>query len=394
MDEFAGLFRTYVANSARAALSTISADGSILPDEVRIRALHVLSFALEWDAAWSAVRDLLLRMAPKMEQAGFRDEWLAYLESGVQQSQRCADRRAEAELRLYIGELHRLRSRFDQARHWLTTSVDIFAALNAPQGQARALNELAFLDWQQHRYAEAAQLAHAALQLLNDDDPERATSFTRLGLIAFDRQRWQEAEGYQRAALQIRTTQGDQRKMAWSLQNLGLALRDQGKYGDAIACYEEAITILEEIRDTANCANAQVNLGIVYYLDGQTTKALEVYKRTENTYRKIFDTHNLAKILLNQGLAYLALHDWIGAESSFSVSIALFQNIGDLSWRLNASDGLGLVYLDWGQYDKAVAVFEKALTELPQISGTPMHEYLAGVLPEHLEQAKQKRGIA
>lgn len=391
MDEFAGLFRTYVANSARAALSTISADGSILPDEVRIRALHVLSFGLEWDAAWPAVRDLLLRMAPKMEQAGFRDEWLTYLESGVQQSQRCADRRAEAELRLYIGELHRLRSRFDQARHWLTTSADLFVALDAPQGQARALNELAFLDWQQHRYAEAEELAQHALQLLEDDDPERATSFTRLGLIAIDQKRWQEAETYQRTALQIRTTQGDQRKIAWSLQNLGYALSGQDNYTASIACYDEAIALLESIEDSANCATARMNLGTVYYHDKQPHKALEVYELIEHTFRQISDTYNLAKTLLNKGLAYLALHNWLEAENTFIASITLFQNIGDLSWRLNALDGLGLVYLDWGQYDQAVATFERILAELPQISDTPRYEYLARVLPGHLEQARQKQ---
>lgn len=87
----------------------------------------------------------------------------------------------------------------------------------------------------------------------------------------------------------------------------------------------------------------------------------------------------------------MTLHKWQLAENSFIASITLYQAIGDATLRLNVLDGLGLTYLKQGQYEKAYISFESALSELPQIAGTPMYEYLINILPDQLVQAKQKR---
>lgn len=388
--DYADLFKTYVLQSVESTLATFAADAVHDWDAARARALHVLSFSLALAEAWPATRDLLLQLAPKMEQAGHRDDWLPDLERGVARSQAQHDHLAEAELARFIGELLRLRSKFDLARQWLDRSVTIFAALGADQGHARTLNELAFVAWQQHRYDEAEALAQRALTLLDANDPERATCFSRLGLVATDRQQWSEAERYHRTALEIRQQQGDQRKIAWSLQNLGYALRGQGKFTEAIVSYQEAIAILEEIQDQANVAITRMNLSTVYSLNKQTTKALEIYGLAENTFRRLYDLQNLAKVLTCKGLDYLVLRDWLQAESNFIASSTLFQQIGDVEWRLNALDGLGLAYLNQNRYAEAGTIFQLILDELPQIAGTPMHDYLASLLPTHVIQAKQK----
>lgn len=386
--DYPTLFRTYVVQSVENTLATFVADAAQDWDAARARALHVLSFSFALAEAWPATRDLLLQLAPKMEQAGHRDDWLPYLEHGVARSQAQADRLAEAELTLFMGELFRLRSKFDLARQWLDHSVTIFAALGADQGHARALNELAFVAWQQHRYDEAEALAHRALMLLDEDNPDRATSISHLGLVAIDRRQWEEAERYHQTALKIRQQHDDLRKSAWSLQNCGYALRGQGKYEQAIAYYEQAIAILEEVQDRANWASAQSNLGIVYSLLGQPAKALNVYAQAIQTFTTLHDTNNLAKILTSQGIDYTTLRCWIEAENSFLRSMALFQELDDTGWYLNALDGLGLVYLEQGQPDKAYTAFERVFTLLPQIAGEPVCEYLLKILPTHLERAR------
>lgn len=387
--DYPALFRQYVVRSVTATRSAMAARPGALTDELRDQALHVLSFALKLAEAWPATRELLLLLAPKMEQAGYRDDWIPYLERGVALSQAQDDRRAEGELCLYLGELLRLRSKFELARQWLNTSIATFTALGENQGQARALNQLAYVAWQQHHYQEAEELAQTALTLLDEADPERATCFSRLGLVAIDRQLWEEAERYHRDALQIRQAQGDQRKSSWSLQNLGIVLRSQRKYVDATDCYQQAIAILGDIQDSANCAIAQMNLGIVYWLAGQPTKALEMHTSAECILGKLHDMHNLAAVLNNKGLSYLALQDWTQAERTFLSAISLFQQINDINSRLNALDGLGLVYLGQNKYDKAGAIFQSALDELQQIAGTPMYDYLVTVLPSHLAQARE-----
>lgn len=316
--DYPALFQQYVWRSVTLVHAMLKNEETNFSDEVRDRALHLLDLALMQENAWPATRDLLLLLAPKMEQAGHRDNWLSYLERGIALSHKQNDSHAEAELSLYIGELFRLRSKFVLARKWLDASLVTFATLGKKQGQARALNELAFVAWQQHRYEDAETLTQAALLLLDEHDPERATCFSRFGLVAIDRQQWEKAERYHRDALQIRQTQDDQRKIAWSLQNLGYVLRGQKKYIEAINCYEQAIAILEDIRDIGNCANVRVNLGIVYWLIGQLTKALEMYGLAEQVYRHLYDIHNLANTLNNIGLAYLKLEDWSRSAHNFT----------------------------------------------------------------------------
>ncbi|MCE7981600.1 MAG: tetratricopeptide repeat protein [Caldilinea sp. CFX5] len=388
--DYPALFQQYILRSVTLVYTMLKDEGAHFSDEARDRALHLLNFALTQENAWSAIRDLLLLLAPKMEQAGHRDDWLPYLERGVTGSRQQHDSWAEAELSLAIGELLRLRSRFALARQWLDVSIAMFDALGENRGQARALNELAFVAWQQHRYDEAETLAQTALTLLDKGDPEQATCFSRLGLVASDRQQWEAAEHYHCEALQIRQVQGDQRKIAWSQHNLGYALRGQGKYAEAIDYFEQAIVILDNIQDTANCANVQVNLGIAYSLNGQSTKALTMYALAEHTFGKLYDIHNLAKVFTNIGLEYLGLHDWMQAESAFITSSNLFRELGDIGWSLNALDGLGNAYLGQGQYTKASVTFESVLAELQQIADTPMYDYLAKILPNHLAEARQK----
>ncbi len=391
-DDYQQLFSEFVAQSVSATLALFDPAAVALTAEERDRLLHVLSYALHLDAAWAETRILLLQVAPKMEQAGHRDDWIPYLASGVDLSRQQHDRLAEAELSLYIGELFRLLSKFDLARVWLDGSIAGFTALGANQGQARALNQLAFVAWQQHYYAEAAALAQTALTLLDENDPERATCFSRLGLVAIDRQQWEEAERYHRDALQICQVQGDQRKFAWSLQNLGYALRGQSRYIEAIDCYQQAITILEAVQDLANCATVQMNLGIVYSLDGRPAEALKLYAQAEHTFRQQHNTHNLAKVLVSKGIDALALQDWMQAENAFATSAVLFQEIGDVSLRLDALDGLGLVYLGQGQHERAMMIFTVVAAELPHITGTYTYEHLVKVLPMQIAETKQMGG--
>lgn len=389
--QHSALFRRYVQKSARAALARLQQAGTTFPVEVRDRALHVLSFALQVDEAWPAARDLLLALAPKMEMAGYRDDWLPYLQQGLASSRQANDPLAAAELQLQIGHLYRLLSQFEQARQTLEASAVEFATLGNANGQARALNQLAHMAWHQRRYQEAHYQAMAALNLLPNSSPEKANSFSTLGLVAASWRQWQEAKHYFEKALQIHTDNGDQRRIAWDMQHLGNVLRNQGDYTQAVQYYENAIQVLTEIQDLRNCAITQMELGIFYWLMAQPTRALVLYMSAETFFRKSRDFLNLAKILTNKGLTYLTLCEWQQAIWTFIDSAALYKNLNDLYGQLNALDGLGLAYTGAGTYNEAIAVFEVALEQLPVIKDDPGAKLLEEELTMHQKQAQEKR---
>lgn len=385
------LFKRYIMRSARAALTRLAQETVGLSEEGRERALHVLPFALELAPAWPTARDLLLHLAPKMEMAGYRDDWLPYLQQGLACSRQYQDPLASAELQFHIGHLYRLQSQFEPARHLLTASAAAFTALGQPAAQARSLNDLAYLAWHQHQYVEAQGFAKSALVCLPIVNPERATSFSVLGLVAIDLHKWLEAQNCFKEALEIRKEHGNQQGIAWNLQHLGYVFHRQGDLISAILHYETATHILAEIKDWRNCGIVQMSLGIVYWLMKQPTKALELYSSAESALRKAQDLLFVAKVLTNRGLSYLTLNEWQQSINCFTDSAALYEKLADRYGQLNALDGLGLAYTGAGAYQEAIAVFEAALGQLSLLQAEPGATLLAEELTTHLKEAEAHR---
>ncbi len=389
--QYTTLFEEYVVRSIQATRDAIPADALFLEVEVRERAMHLLSFGLEVDAAWAHVRDLILCIAPKMEQAGHREDWLEYLTEGLACSQQQNDNLSTAEFQWHIGHLQRLQSQFVLARQNLNASAATFAVVGNPRGQARAWNELGHMAWHQQQHAEAQQLAEAALACLEATDLERAASLSVLGLVAVSWRHWSEGEYYFSKALQIRTAYGDQQRMAWTMQHMGYVHRSKGDLVAAIPYYAEATQILTAINDQRNCAITQMSLGILYYLSQQYTEALTIFAQAEAAFQNAHDILHLAKIFTNRGLVYLAMGDWQQAKDVFAVSTALYEKLQDLYAHINALDGLGLAYIGLGLYDEAVQSFEVALDRLPLIQGHPSYPNFVKELSVHLQEAQTKR---
>lgn len=385
-------FKELLVRGAAVAQARIDAEGPTAPisDDARERAQNVLSYTLKEATAWPAARDLLLTMAPKMEAAGYRQEWLVYLHDGLLQSEQQGDQATLATLQFQCGTLHRLLSNHEQAQALLSASAGHYAALGETAGQARALNQLAYLAWQQHRYADAEHFAQAALQIVEETSLERAMSLSALGLVANNRSRYAEAEKYHYEALLLRTDHNAQKEMAWSLQNLGLAAGEQGKYEVAVAYYTRALALLDKVYDPAHSAIVQMNLGGTYYRQKAYSQALDILNKVEQELRRLSDELNLAKLLTTKGLCYLAQYDWTFAEDAFRASAELFHRLGDLSWYLNAYDGLGISYLEREQYEEALIIFEAIVAQLSQIAGTPAHKHLAATVETQIAQAEAK----
>lgn len=386
-------FHHFLIRSAVVARHHVETEAATTPlsDAARSRAQNVLSYTLKAAEAWPATRDLLLALAPKMALTGYRTEWLPYLEDGVAQSQRLGDRAAAATLQFHCGYLHRLISNYAQAQTFLTASATHYAALDDAEGQARALNQLAYLAWQQHRYAEAERLAYAALKIVDDMALEKAVSLSALGLVAHNRGRYTEAEAHHFDALLIRMDHRVDQEIAWSLQNLGIAAGAQGKYAIAIEYYERALALLNTVHDPAHGAIIQMNLGVAYYHQSHYSQALAILTAAEQSLHRVSDEYNLAKLLTTKGLCYLAQEQWALAEQAFQVSTDLFQQLGDRSWYLNAYDGLGISYLEQGQFERALAIFQTIVTQLPKIEGTPAYTYLTTTLATQIAQAEAKQ---
>ncbi len=380
-------FRSYIIKSVQFSLSRVRMADNILARNDREQALHALSYALKLPEAWPDARDLLLAMAPKMEQLGFLDEWLPYLEYGLRQSQLQGDCDAEAELHFQLGLFYQLRGDYAKAHASFEAAAAQHKTLSPTRNLARALNKLAYVARHQRRFDEAASLINQALELLSEEDAERAYSYLVFGTIELDKHNWQQAADLFQQSLELWQKEKDHRMMAWSLTNLGAALRPLQRDKEAIAAYEQAISLLKKIHDPVHLAGAQMNLGNVYLTQREARGALEFYRPAEVIFRQTGDTYRLALVYLNMGMAYRQLEAWEKAENAYRASIKQWGKLGNIAGLVNVLDGLGLLYLNRRQPQEAKKIFRQALTRLAEIADDPAYEYLLDMLEGHLQKA-------
>ena len=382
-------FQAYLERNLR-YLSDLVATATPLPDEeARIQAMHTLTFALRVPALWDLTRQLLLKLSPKMEQAGHRSDWLVYLAEATTLSEQRTDWATAAECTLQRGLLHRLLSEFPLAIEQLQRSVALWQQIGAGRDQARALNELAWVAYLQNQTGPATTYVEQALALLPAADPERAMCYRVQGMIAIAHERWAEAEAYHRQALTIFVTGGDDRKAAWSLQNLAYALRGQKRFEEAIEYYEQAAVLLLEEGDLYHWSMVQMNLGITYHYSGRTESSLKYFADARSIPQSMLDTLHLARLSLNMAVALMVLSRFPEAEQAFWEAIQLYTEAGSVAWRLNAMDGLAMNYIGWKKYDQAMGVLQQALNELSSVADAPNYDYLYNSLHQHWQEAHQ-----
>jgi tetratricopeptide (TPR) repeat protein len=392
MTDYPAIFRGYIVRNTQDILARVQQAGAVLPPAERKQALHTLSYALKLPEAWPDTRTLLLTMAPKMEQAGFRDEWIPYLAQGIQQSQILDDPEAEAELHFQLGRMYRLRGKFEEARPEFKTSIKGFERLSMSLNQARAMNRLAQVARLERQFEESTRLAENALSLLNEQEAERAYSYLVLGMVALDKRDWLEAVGLFELSLSLWEGEYNQRMMGRCLISLGAALRQMKKYQEAMTAYHRAIALFEEIQDLVYRAIAQMNLGNVHYYIDQPNEALKHHLQAERIFRRAQDRFYLAHVHHNIGMAYRKLQQWKRAEEAYLLSIEQQEKLGNIAWLVDTMDGLGLAYLRQGQLEKAVTTFEEALKRLAKIEGEPGFESLFEMVSSHLREASEKAG--
>jgi tetratricopeptide (TPR) repeat protein len=329
-------------------------------------------------------------MAPKLEQAGYRDEWMAYLEQGIRQSRHLGDLEAEAELHLQLGVLDELRGNYEEASRHFEASAHGFETLNSPLNQARALNRLAYVARRQRQFEVAARWVEAALDLLEEQEAERAYSYLVLGAIALDQQHWPEAADYFQKSLSLAERQNNGRMMARTLLGLGVAWRGLAKYQEAITSYQRAMALFAEIQDPIHHSVAQMNLGNVYLALEQPSEALKCYLPAERIFRQAQDRLSLAQINHNIGLVYSQLQQWEQAKEVYLLSISQQREVGNVALLVDTLNELGLLYLARGQLAKAIATFKEALNQLAKIEHEPGYESLCQLIATNLHRADPK----
>lgn len=357
-------FRRYIVAGLRQTLDDLGGESFTLTESQRQQIWHLLSYGLVLDESWPHVRELLLALAPKMEQAGFREEWLAYLEAGVAQARAQNDPRAQAELRFQVGFLYLRLRRLDEAQENLTAAQGLFTDLGDLVGRCAAMNRLAAAVRYGGDFAQARLLVAYTTATLPEGTEEWAYSHFSAGLLYRELLDLDVARQHFERALAVSDRLGNRRQVGLCILNLGLIYFEQKAFAQSVDRAVAAGSIFEEIGDLHNLGISHMNAGIAYSQLNQVDQALALFAQAEAVFHRLHDSVSLAMIHCNQGIAYRQLQRPEAAIQAFQTGIVLWDQIGNLKRRINLVSGLGKAQMDLAQFDTAIQTLTTGLAEL------------------------------
>jgi predicted ATPase len=142
-------------------------------------------------------------------------------------------------------------ARFEEARDWYTTALQLFQRLGSARDEARVLGDLGRAEHTAGRFAAArATYQHAATLCRDASDRVGELSVLRnLGLLEKDLRRSRDADALYREARRRSIELGDRATEMWLSGALGYLHLEQLDPADARVPLEEAVTIAEELSD-------------------------------------------------------------------------------------------------------------------------------------------------
>lgn len=376
-------------------IQVVAAGQAAPPSEVRTQAMHTLDYAFQLPAIWQQVRQLLLTLAPKMEQAGHRSEWLTLLDLAIEQSRHQRDSESEGELLYQRAILHRLQGRFAEADESLNAAALLFEQLGDALRLSRALSRRAFLAWLRRDLLSAGQLVRDAAALLPAADASREeTAYCLLvrGLLAIDLGEAPAAVTHYDQAIELWRVTGNQRMLAICYSNQANAFLASMQYDSAIANYRQAQEILNAIGDATGWAISTMNIGQVMNEMRQPDGALVHFTQVEPIFRRTGDQMRLAELYGNQGESLRYLARWAEAEQACLLSIEIWRRLDNTESLVNGLDNLGAVLIAQGRRTDALAALHEALALLHTIPDDPLHDKHLRTVTEKLRLAEQLSG--
>lgn len=392
VESYRDLFEQYVAAGIVHSLDTVRQDRQRVSEEVRVQAWHLLSFALRTPRAWPVTATLLLELSPKMQQAGYREQWLAYLEAGLVYSSNAGDALRTAALELEVGELQRHLGRLDAAQTCFDAARHTFAAAGDIVQTGAAKVCLANLAYLRERWLLALDLCGEVLAAILDLHFVRARAlFVAAG--AYDRLH-EEAQADQLYAESQAAWEelGEPRWAALCLQNRAWLASQRGENGLARALCAQALATFVDLGALHSQAVVHQDWGIIEYLDGNMQAALLRYQEAEKIFRRLGDILYLAMVCNNIGLVYRAERKWEEAEAYYAESVGIYRELGTVLARINIDSGRGKLWLERGEAAKALAHFDRLLVDLQTTEKSAEHRRLYTEITEYRRQAAAALG--
>jgi CHAT domain-containing protein/tetratricopeptide (TPR) repeat protein len=195
----------------------------------------------------------------------------------------------------------------------------------------------------------------------------QARAVNGIGLVHFDQGDYAEALNWYQKSLAISESLHDDRGTARTLNNIGALYSDAGDSSLAWENFERSLALGEKLHNDAVMANATGNMALVYGRRGDYGHALSLLKRSYDLSVPGGDKRALSVILVNTGDMFLWKGDGAQAEDYFQRSLAMAEAGGLKGLTGYAYMSLGHAAEFRGDLQEAIRKYEKSLAICNQV---------------------------
>ena len=326
-----------------------------------------------------------------MQQAGYREQWLAYLEEGLVYSSNAGDALRTAALELEVGELQRHLGRLDAAQTCFDTARHTFAAAGDIVQTGAAKVCLANLAYLRERWLLALDLCGEVLAAILDLHFVRPRSVCGRRRIRSPARRSTGGSTLCGVAGCLGRAGGTALGCLVPAEP-GMAGKPAWRKRPGFALCAQALATFVDLGALHSQAVVRQDWGIIEYLDGNMQAALLRYQEAEKIFRRLGDILYLAMVCNNIGLVYRAERKWEEAEAYYAESVGIYRELGTVLARINIDSGRGKLWLERGEAAKALAHFDRLLVSLQTTEKSAEHRRLYTEITEYHRQAAAALG--
>ncbi len=259
----------------------------------------------------------------------------AQYQLGLEVATRLNDRPAQTRLTGLMGGLSRKQGDYAEAMTWLARARDDAQDLGDMAGVSQALAAIGDVHRLKGEYAQARQAYDDSLAYAGRvDTPRRregvrAAALKAAGTLAAYQGDYAQSRSLFEESLAIVRDQGDKPNTASLLNNLGIIARYEGDYAMARSRFEESLILMREIGDPMGTASALNNLALLVRTQGDNAEARRLLEESLDLKRQLGEKWGIANTLSSLGDVLIDLEMWAEAREALIESLRLNGELGD-----------------------------------------------------------------
>jgi len=268
-------------------------------------------------------------------------------------------------VRRLIARVHEKRGDYEMALEVNRQIVEARRQLADPEGEADALDNVAYCLSQLGRRPEALEYYAQAyrIQIANNLKKDAGFSRSNMGQALWNLGEYKKAIEAHREAISLREEANDKAGQAYSWGKLASLYKETGDPHAAIDAYTHVIALNRETGSKADIAQTFNDIGDLYFTLKDCRRAIEQFEQALTIRTEIRAQSDVAYTLFSLSWAYMADKNFTSSYDYCNRALKIQTELGDKSGQLNSLVTLGHISLQRSE-DSRIAedLYRRALT--------------------------------